>query len=262
MIIDFHVHAFTDDLAKRAIDSLKNTARVVNYTDGTVSDLAHKLEQWGIDKGVLLPIATKPKHQRVINDWVSGLKKSRIIPFGTIHPDCEDKLEELQRLHTLGIKGIKIHPDYQNVMVDDKRLLPVYDLCSQLGMIVVLHAGFDPVSPDLVHAPPHLSAKVVQMFPGLNLVLAHMGGTFMWKEAEEYLVGSGAYLDTAFCAGELPKEQLTRMIEKHGADQVLMASDCPWHSSASEVEMIESLPIGDKQKEQIFSGNARRLLKI
>ena len=262
MVIDFHVHAFTDALAERAIGALKNTARVVNHTDGTVADTVKKLEEWGVDKGVLLPIATKPKQQRIINDWAASLNQPRLIPFGTIHPDCEDKLQELERLKSLGFKGIKLHPDYQNVMVDDPRLLPVYDLCSQLGLIVVIHAGFDPVSPELVHAPPVRSAAIIEQFPNLKFVLAHMGGTYMWDEAEEYLVGKNVFLDTAFCAGELPVEQITRMIEKHGAERVLMASDCPWHASISEVQMIESLPLTAYQKERIFYGNAKELLGL
>lgn len=48
-----------------------------------------------------------------------------------------------------------------------------------LGMYVVIHAGFDPVSPDLVHAPPARSRHLIDAVGetgSAHIILAHMGG--------------------------------------------------------------------------------------
>ena len=140
MIIDFHIHTFPDALAERAVKKLSETAKIPSYTDGTVTDTLRKMKQWKVDKGVFLNIATKPSQQRTINDRCLSMNDPRIIPFGSVHIDSEDRLEELERVKKLGMKGIKLHPDYQGFFFDDPRAYPVYERCADLGLIVVLNA--------------------------------------------------------------------------------------------------------------------------
>ena len=53
---------------------------------------------------------------------------------------------------------------------------------------------------------------------------------------------------------------MEKIINKHGAERILFASDCPWESSAKLKEKILSLNISDDKKEKILGGNALRLL--
>ena len=69
MIIDTHVHAFTDSIAERAMAKLTETAEIEPTTNGTASDMRRLLKECGIDYGVLLPVATKPTQQTNINNW-------------------------------------------------------------------------------------------------------------------------------------------------------------------------------------------------
>ena len=177
MIIDFHIHTFPDALAERAVKKLSETAKIPSYTDGTVTDTLRKMKQWKVDKGVFLNIATKPSQQRTINDRCLSMNDPLIIPFGSVHIDSEDRLEELERVKKLGMKGIKLHPDYQGFFFDDPRAYPVYERCADLGLIVVIHAGSDPVSPGGIHADPQAIVRVLDRFPRLILVAAHFGGT-------------------------------------------------------------------------------------
>ena len=263
MFIDFHMHAFPDELAERAIQKLiSSTDRTRAATDGTVADTEQKLEDWQVDYGVLLNIATKPAQTPVINRWCLTIQQPRIIPFGTIHPLYEHWKEELCWLKEHGIKGIKLHLDFQRFMVDDPILYPIYDACSQLGLPVVIHAGYDPVSPKLIHTPPERSVKLLKNFPQLTLVLAHMGGMLQWDDVDRYLVGKQVYFDTAYCAEHLDADVCCRMIQKHGADKILLGSDCPWSQTDTHIQYIDRMPLTDRQKELIFSGNAQRLLGL
>ena len=261
-VIDFHTHVFADALAPRAIAALSATAGIPPRTDGTVGSLLRHLDGWGVDAAVLLPVATKPSQQRTINDWVLSVRSERLIPFGTVHPDAEDAVAELERIRAAGFKGIKLHPDYQGFMVDDARVFPIYEACRALGLIVVLHTGLDAISPELIHAIPDASARVVRRFPGLRLVLAHLGGYMQWDEVERHLVGAPVYFDTAFTAGEISDEQALRIIRAHGADKVLFASDCPWHAPTEELAMLNRLPLTDGERAAILHGNAERLLNL
>ena len=264
MYIDFHIHAFVDEIAERAIHRLETVANLEGHTRGTISETIEKLKEWGTDKGVLLPIATKPAQQATINDWASDIqnKYDRIISFGSVHPDAEDVLEELERVKTLGLKGIKFHPDYQDFFVDDEKMFPIYKKCAELELPVIFHAGFDPLSPNTVHCLPEASLKVHEKVPEMTLILAHMGGMYHWDDVEKLLVGKNIYFDTAFVSGNISDEQANRIIKNHGADKILLASDCPWHKTTDEIEMIERLDLSDDDKQMIFYKNAKRLLKL
>ena len=262
MVIDTHIHVFDEKIAHSAVEKLKQTAQIENVTDGTVADTDRKMTQWGVDKGVLLSIATKPSQQRKINDWIASKASERFIPFGPVHPDAPDAVEELEDIKELGMKGIKLHPDYQNFLIDEKRMYPIYERCRELGLICIFHGGYDPVSPELVHAMPEQTAKVLKELPGFQAVIAHLGGFGQWDDVEEYLAGTDCYLDTALLAHGIENRQYERIIQKHGADKILFATDCPWESACDAINKIEQLSISDDDKEKIFYRNAALLLRL
>ena len=99
-----------------------------------------------------------------------------MISTGSVHPDNPDALNELQRIKDLSIKAIKLHPDYQGFFIDEEKLFPIYQMCSDLDLPIVFHSGWDCYSPQLVHAMPEASAKIAKKFPRLKMVLAHFGG--------------------------------------------------------------------------------------
>ncbi len=264
MVIDFHTHAFSDKIVEKAMSNLVKTSGVTPYTDGSIKGLIEHMDKCGVDKSVLLPIATKPSQQKIINSWANEVMSDRIYSFGSVHPDADDICEELENIKNLGLYGVKLHPDYQNFYADDEKAYPIYEKCTQLGLPVVFHAGYDPLSPDKVHGKPKALAQVHKDFPKLTMILAHLGGMYRWEQVEKYIAGTDGeiYLDVSFTAGEIGKKILERIINKHGCDRILMASDCPWDSPANEIEMINNLNISQDDKDKLLYKNAAGLLKI
>lgn len=261
MYIDFHTHAFADELAERAIKKLVAIFPCDVNTDGTVADLKRVLRGDGVERAVMLPIATKPTQQRTINDISVKLNSYELICFGSTHPDAPDRAEEMERIHSLGLKGIKLHPDYQNFFIEDERMTPVYEKCQELGLIVAFHSGYDPISPELHHCTPEAAGRLARKYPDLRFVFAHLGGMYCFDDTEKYLVGlRNVWLDTAFLAGRISDEQLMRVIRNHGSDRILLGSDMPWQRTSAVIEMIKNLPLTEKEKEQIFHENAENLL--
>lgn len=265
MIIDFHVHIFPDRIADKAISGLSRISGLTPYTDGTINDTIEKLKACGVDKAVFLNIATKPSQMTKINDEAAKVNHAyeNFTSFGSVHPDGENCLEELERIKYLGIKGIKMHPDYQGFFVNDKKAYPVYDLCGQLSLPVVMHTGWDCYSPDVVHATPEMLREVALEFPDTRFVFAHMGGLRFWNDVENYLTGlENVYFDTSFCVnGRMDKEQAKRIILNHPKDNTLFGSDCPWENVDLSISFVDSLNISDDLKERIFYTNAACLLK-
>ncbi len=263
MIIDFHTHIFADDIAKKAIPTLVSRSGIAPATDGTALNTAQLMQKCGIDKAVVLGIATKPKQTPIINDWLITLNNDTFIPFGTIHPEYEGKEAEIQKLANAGIKGIKIHPDYQNTFANDKIMCEIYDIAQSTGMIVLFHAGVDIGLPGPVHCTPDMIAEIASNFPALKIVAAHYGGYLMWEDVIiKYPRHENIYIDTSFSANRLDDGTRETIVNKLGADRILLASDCPWENPADSIESILKIDISDGEKEKILGLNAIRLLNI
>lgn len=265
MYIDFHTHAFADKIAERAMQQLSQTASVKPYTDGTLKGLKEKMRKSGINAAVVLPIATKPSQHEVLNKWAADINgKDGIYALGSVHPDGNDAVSYLERIKAMGLHGIKLHPDYQNFFVDDEKAFPIYEKCAELGLPIVFHSGFDPLSPDVIHAGAEGFLKIHETFPDLTMIIAHLGGMYRWDKVERLLAGlsGNIYFDLAFTAGEAGEKQLMRIISKHGADRILLGSDCPWNDPVNEIEMVKRLRLTQEEKELIFYKNAARLLGL
>ena len=263
MIIDFHVHAFNPKVAEKAVGKLAEISGIEPYTHGLIEQTTKRFDEWGIDKGVLLPVATKPSQHEILNNWSAQQDGGRFISFGGIHPDGEDAISELNRIKKLGLHGVKLHPDYQGFMVNEPRLDPIYDEIERLDLPVVFHAGFDCISPNLIHCPPQLSQEVHKRHKNMKMVLAHLGGNDQWQQVYDNLAGLDGelYFDTSFSMG-CESELMEKIIKKHGADRILFASDCPWESGKKIMNKILALNISDDDKEKILGKNAQQLLKI
>ncbi|MBR5512882.1 MAG: amidohydrolase [Ruminococcus sp.] len=271
MLFDFHTHAFADSIAERAMASLLDTAKnnketehMKAYTDGTISELRMLMQENGISRSLLLPIATKPSQQTTINNWAASVMENDIYSCGTVHPDAENFVEEVERIKSLGLCGVKLHPEYQFFRPDEERVFPIYRKAAELGLFVVFHAGWDPAGKGDILAPPRSFAHIAEKFPELNIVAAHMGGMRMFDEVEDCLAGKfgNVYFDTAAVTDYISPEQLLRIIGKHGADKILFASDAPWDDPQNEVRVIDELPLSKTEKDMIFYKNAERILNI
>ncbi|MBQ8011264.1 MAG: amidohydrolase family protein [Oscillospiraceae bacterium] len=262
--IDFHVHAFSDKIAEKTVAMLAATCGETPETNGTLAATEAVMQKWGIDGMAVLSIATKPSQHLVCNNWAASIKAPHIFPFGSVHPDGEDVMQELERIRELGLYGIKLHPDYQNFCIEEERMYPIYRKCGELGLPIVFHAGFDPLSPDFVHCTPQGAAKALAAAPETTMILAHMGGNEMWDEVEEVLCGRfpNLYLDTSLCAKYMTDEQCLRIIRGQGADKILLASDCPWDNTANTIAKIKGLGLTEEEQRMIFSENAKKILHL
>ncbi len=262
MIIDFHTHAFPERIAERAIEKLSYTSGgLIPQTDGTVESLKYLMKKDGIDKSVVLAIATNEKQQTAVNDFIKSQENDDIIPFGSVYPHAEDALAELERIHSMGLKGVKLHPEYQQFFVDDEKLKPIYKKISELGLIVLFHAGEDFGYPAPYHATPERLRKAAKWID-TPMICAHWGGAGMGEDVLKYLCDIPVFFDTAFGYGTMPKDRAQRILDKKGSDYIIFGSDCPWHAPSWDIRMIETLELTVSEKDKIYYKNAQKLLNI
>lgn len=281
MIIDFHTHTFPDFLAPKVIPKLEQGGYIHSFVDGTVESLKKSMEIAQVDLSVVLPVATSVSQVNTCNNCAVAMNEERqelLLSFGAMHPDYEDYRAELIRIKDRGIKGIKLHPDYQTTVFDDIRYKRIVDVASELDLITVVHTGLDIGLPGPIHAVPQAIVNLIHDVKPEKLVLAHMGGFQLWEEALERLAGENVYLDTAFSLGDIqyfedaPEEKrrykmmdselFMKMVDCFGEDRILFATDSPWGGQKETLDAFARLPLSTVQREKILSGNALKLLKI
>lgn len=260
MIIDFHTHCFPDNLAQRAIPMLsKKCGGLVPQTDGTLAGLKKHMKDAGVSISCVMNIATNPHQMQSVNNFAKEINSDTIISFGSVHPDAPDWEEELERIADMGLLGVKFHPDYQGFFVDEERMKPIYRKVSKLGLITLFHAGFDYGFPPPYHCMPQNMKKALSWFDS-PVVAAHWGGIDSGFDVLENLCGLPIYFDTSFGYGSMPAPLQKMIIEKHGTDKLLFASDCPWHSPVWELRNLNTLDLTDSELEDILHKNAEKLL--
>lgn len=270
-IIDFHTHAFPDALAPRAIAQLTINAAASGYkplTDGTIQGLIDSMDQAGINRSVVCNIATNARQMTKVNDFaISCMQNNRLIPLGSLHPDAAaDEMDmELDRLATAGLAGIKIHPDYVHVEIDSPAFEPILARCEARGMLVVTHAGFDPVEPEHIHCAPDMVLRMLERHPALKLVVAHTGGFDCEREVLEKLCGKNVYLDTSLAAVRNDRSVAWGalcgdILRAHDPNKILFATDTPWSEPTAEIAFVRNLGLPDETVEKMLHENAERLL--
>ena len=275
MVIDFHTHIYPEKIAAKTIQALLSSADGVQaFTNGTVDGLRESMKKAGVDKSVILPVATRKGQFETINSFAENINKTcdDLISFGGIHPDDDDPQGKLLSLKERGFKGVKIHPDYTGTMIDDKRYINIITECARLGLLVVTHAGVDPAF-EVIHCPPEKARTVLDnALKGSGtskpfMVFAHLGGLFVHSDVEKYLLGSCCYIDISCSFSELgsycdtTETEVVSVIKKHGADRILFATDSPWNDQKAYLEHFKAIPeLSDKEKDMILFKNAEGLL--
>lgn len=263
MIIDFHTHAFPEKIAANAIAKLAHVGGGLNpQTDGTIASLKAEMAKDGVDISVVQCIATSPKQQAKVNNFAMEIDRDpAIVAFGSVHPDAPDALEELERIHAAGLKGVKFHPEYQSFMVDDEKMKPIYKKVSQLGLLALFHAGQDYGYPPPYHCMPENMRRALKWLD-TPVIAAHWGAAGYGEDVIDKLCGENLYFDLAFGYAAMPRHIAQTIVDRHGADRLVFASDMPWHRPEWELRLLNSLDLSDSDREKILCGNARKLLNI
>ena len=260
MIIDFHTHVFPDKIAKSTLTYLAERGGVQPSTDGTKIGLEKAIETAGISLAVCLPVLTKPSQFDSVLNFATTLNSEyngkKLLSFAGIHPECDNLEEKLLAVKNAGIKGVKIHPDYQSTEIDNERYIEILTIAKKLDLIVVTHAGIDCAYRDCkAMCPPDKARKVIDKVRHKKFVLAHMGGSEMVDEVLENVAGCDVYFDTSFVLKHLTKDQFLKILEKHGEDKILFATDSPWSDMAKDIEILKSFVDNQETLEKILYKN-------
>lgn len=105
--------------------------------------------------------------------------------------------EELERQLSLGAVALKLHPVHGAFFPADPEVRPVYHICAERGIPVIVHSGVSSFPGARSSCgDPQLLLDVIEDFPEINFVFAH-GGRGWWYETAAFLAlaKSNVWLD-------------------------------------------------------------------
>ena len=257
---DIHAHIFPSHVAERVIAQLEGYYGFKWEGSGVYEDLIASMDEAGIGRCTIFSCATKPEQVETINNYLASLQAEhpeRFFCFGTMHPEYHAPGKEMERLKSLGLRGLKIHPDFQRFRIDDPKMFRIYEAAGD-DLPMLFHVG----DPYQNYSEPKRLAKVLDVMPHLKIIAAHLGGYRAWEESKRHLVGRDLWLDSSSTVGYLSAEEAKKIILAHGCDKVLWGSDYPARRHANAVRDLEALQLTQEQQEMISHRNAEKLLKI
>ena len=260
MILDIHTHIYPAALARRAM-------KVAGREDEDFSklpvreNLLERMKEERVALSVVQPVVSKPATQQDVNRFAKEVVRTNLISFGGLHPDCEHVLEELEILKDMDMAGVKFHPPFQQVMLQDEKYAEMWKRINHLGLPVLIHCGSARIVRPFDLYPSGVK-KLIRYLPDVPVILAHMGGRSMDEGEGDSLLTlpENVFIDTAMSAERQDPENFIRTVSEIGPDRVLFGSDFPYGTQKAAIAYIRNTPFSESEKAMMLGGNARRIL--
>lgn len=256
-IADSHCHIYPAKIAEKASAAVGTFYEIPMYAGkGDPDTLLANGSRIGVERYVVCSVATTLEQVDSIDRFIA--EECRLHPefvgLGAWHEDITDIDALLDRTAELGLIGIKVHPDFQHVSIDDPRLMSLYAGLAERGMPLLIHMGDTRYD----YSSPAKLARVLERFDTLKVDAAHFGGFSVWDEALPALSGSQAYYDLSSSLFVLEKEEALELIEGYGADKIMFGVDFPMWNHSAEFARVIDLGLSEEENRAIFRGNFDR----
>ena len=261
-IIDAHAHIYPEKIAAKATDTIGEFYDIkMEMPAGTPEQLLCDGGRAGISRYVVHSVATTAHQVRSINEFIRRECETHpeFIGFITLHQDLseEDIAAEVDMAIANGMRGIKLHPDFQKFYIDGEEAEKFYRAAAG-KLPILLHMGDDRYE----FSKPHRLVKMAKKYPEVTFIAAHFGGYRCWDDSPSYLGLDNVYFDTCSSLPFISTERAKELIDLFGADRFFFATDFPMWDATSELERFNKIPLSDREREMILSGNIKRLLKL
>lgn len=261
-IIDAHTHIFPEKVADRAVEQLEAIYGATPVRRPVLDELIAEMDQAGVARSVYAPVSTRPEQVRSINRFALELvDHPRIIPFGTLHPHHEDVPGEIERLVAGGIRGVKLQPFFQHFTFEEAPTRAMFEAVGD-RLVILMHGGQEIVEIEDVVPGGEALARLIDDFPALRMIVAHMGGYEMWEGVSEHLVGAPVHFDLSYTFNHASDDLIAEVCSRHGWERVIFGSDFPWQSQREALDGLRRLGLDDATFAAVTAGNLLALLDM
>lgn len=261
-VINAHCHIYPKKIASHAVMGIKTFYNLNMSLNGTVDDLIRDGKKVGVTHYLVHSVATTPKQVRSINEFISeevNAHSDLFTGFGTLHPDSDDIEGDFEHLLELGLKGVKLHPDFQKFALNDESGFKLGEVIDNAKVPLMLHCGDYRYN----YSNPEQLKPFLKKFPDILVIGAHFAGWSLWEKATKELAGTpNLVVDLSSSLYKLSSETAKRLIYSYGVDKVLWGSDYPMWESESEMKLFDKIGLDSEEEKMILYENAARILDI
>ena len=258
-IIDAHCHIYPQKIAAKAVTAIGTFYGIRMSEDGTADSLVAEGSKIGVERYVVHSTATTVHQVRSINEYIYGEMQAHpeFIGFMTLHNEMadEDIEKEVDLAISRGMKGVKLHPDFQKFNIDDAENL--YRVTAG-RLPVLLHMGdrrYDFSSPERLR-------KMAEKYPEQIFIGAHFGGYSVWDKVGCLKDLPNVYFDTSSSLFALDKQRAADLIHEFGHERYFFGTDFPMWKPDEELRRFLALPLTEEEREDILFNNAATLLEV
>lgn len=260
VIHDAHTHIFPGKIALKATKSIGDFYDINMECSATVENLIKNSNEINAKRMLVCSSAVTKEQVDAINSFIISACKdnSSLLGFAALHPETENIEDILDFCMENGLRGIKLHPDFQKFYIDDPHAYPIYKSAAKRGIPILFHMGdarYDFSSPDRLK-------KVMHDIPDLKIMAAHFGGYMRWDSAIKLPKSENLYFDTSSSLYIIKKDMVYRFIEKFGDDKFLFGTDFPMWNAKEELNRFLSLKLGKSSEEKILHKNFETLFSL
>jgi predicted TIM-barrel fold metal-dependent hydrolase len=249
MIFDVHSHAwrFPDEFSE---DFLRQAGRA---RPGVAVDLSATYEAYRASAPPDTRTVVFGGKARLSGLWVDDRTVAeyvvrdpeRLVGFLSVDPTVEGWEREMRDgREGLGLRGIKLLPMYAGFSPDDDRLTPLWRYAEREGLPVLLHMGttFIAQAP-LAFTLPRLIEPVALRYPGVRIVMAHLGHPYEGECVVTIRKHANVYADVSalhYRPWQLYNSLM--LVQEYGVwDKVLFGTDFPFTTVNASIAGIRGL---------------------
>ena len=257
-----HCHIYPEKIASKAVKGIRDFYDLDMSLNGKIDNLIEDGNKVGVVHYLVHSVATTPKQVRSINEFISNVVKERpdlFTGFGTLHPDSDDIEGDFEHLIDLGLKGVKLHPDFQQFALNEDKAFKLGEVINEGNIPVLIHCGDYRYN----YSNPEQLKPFLEKFPDMLVIGAHFAGWSVWAEATEKLAGTpNLYVDLSSSLYELSPQDAKKFIYKYGVDKVLWGTDYPMWEAESEMELFHKIGLTPEEENMILYENSAKILGI
>ena len=237
-------------------------------------------------------VAELDKHGLERIGFVTGRNNDELARVVAMHPDRfvgfahhditrPDAAAELERaVTTLGLKGLKLLAPTIPVLINDRSLYPVWEVCERLGVPVLSHFGMLGAAGGVSYHPnmsPAVLEPVARDFPTVDFIIPHFGIQHVtdllflcWSCPNVNVDTSGSNQWVRWMPYKLTLEDLfQRFFETIGPERILFGSDSSWFPRGFALRYLQDqlricrfMNMTHDHLQLIFGGNAARIMNV
>jgi len=302
LIIDAHVHTYpTAEIGRQATQGFSQSG-----ASGTVPELLAAMARGKISYAVMAnmtptyemkmaalenipagsPNKEKEKAEQEIDEKVIARMKRRnlwsctmskenppLVPLISIDllQSPADMQAEIEEKMGQGAKGLKLHPVNNRFSPHDRRMWPAYSKAMEKGLPILFHSGEAELAghPGADNGRPRNFEPLLQSFPKLTVILAHMAKGFLEESAALAQKFGNVYFDISAIisligikGGFSSDAHAGELIRKIGVERVLFGSDWPWFDPLLAMERFNGLDLTQEEKRKILGINAAKIFGL